>query len=1473
MNKKMKWLLPICILVLILAGVLSGCQQQQQEQTPATDVKLAWNVDGADFLGNIRRTPADSGNYIVDFAIGGERKRLEVTPEVYNKGIDIYSVVGLVQDENGLVTDFRTVEECTGGYYMNKFYVENIDGNKILCNSSAVYKGYQKTLELTEDIPVYRYGDTGPLTGMKTQVSQDDEIIAVQDENGEILVVYVSPVQDLPDMYWSIERQYNSTNKITSREPDATGCYSYDMVCNGELVTVKTREMRIANAMDAIAGRILVLEFDENGYVSGVREGGKVASGYYASWYNVQDVTDGVIIARRNAESKWGTIAKAAMASNYMAYDVSSPETMGQITELRPGDLITSLYDHRGCVFISFVLTRCPGTEVYWNVERMYNSATKLSTRKPDHDGWYRILLAVNGEQKIFKTKDKTLVQSIDARADKHFGLAVDGNVITGYYNPNDVGGTMRTFGSWYHVTGINDGMVQVERKSGSNKGKTAMAMMRSDCKIYDVTTTAGVVGEETDLRVGDQIVGQYDYNGDVYVIYVVNRLVESRIYWNVERKWDSTNGVSTRKPAEDGYYYILLAVDGQQVTYKTKDPYIVHSIDGKADKHFGLKRRGDEIIKYYTPAQVTGGGVFGSWYDVTYMEDGVITVTRTYSTNIGKTQTAKRATNCQIFDVTPAANMVGEVTNLRMGDRICGVTNTEGELVVIYVVEKRYISGTQFYWNLERKWDSKTGTTKRIPDADGWYHIKLATGGQQVTLKTQDYGIANSIDAKVDSYFSLKVEGDVITRYCDPKTTVGGGVFGSWYDVTDLSNGVVTVERTLSGSNHGKIQTAPMAEGCEVYNVSTTFDDFKGEKTTLRIGDRICGHKDKNGKLVIAYVVERTDAPAEPDHFHCLCGGTVSGHSCDETTGWSVWTSSVRLPTSGYYYLTKDVNLSALTAAMSIDGELHICLNGHTITGPTAKISIWYVKNYFSISDCCGGGSVVTQSSQNGALLHINNKDREVTFELYGGTMKATGVSGSTGLIFVGNNANQTLPARFNMYGGALTGGNVTGGAGAVNVLTKNAEFNMYGGTISGNMAKGNGGAVHIGANTTFNIYGGTITGNTAGKGAVYVLGTLNVAGNANISCNAGGNVYLPAGKTVTCGDLTTDASIGITMEGSGVFTTLADTSLKSVFTSDESIKIAELTGGQLALVVEHTHCVCGGTVSGHSCDDGAIWTAWESANSLPATSGYYYLTKDVDLSARTSAYNMGTDVELHLCLNGHTIKGPTAKVSIWYVKKYFSISDCAGGGIVLTQSAQNGALLHINNKETEPVFELYGGTLKAGGKSGSTGLIFVGNNAKQTLPAYFNMYGGELTGGDVTGGAGAVNMLTKNSVFNMYGGIITGNTAQGKGGAVYVGAQATFNMEGGTITGNTGGTGTVYVVGTLKLSGPARIEGNSGGEIYIESGSVKVGTIETDAIFGIAMKTPGAFVTTAVDLTSHFVSTMSGYTVKYEDGKMVLS
>ena len=259
-----------------------------------------------------------------------------------------------------------------------------------------------------------------------------------------------------------------------------------------------------------------------------------------------------------------------------------------------------------------------------------------------------------------------------------------------------------------------------------------------------------------------------------------------------------------------------------------------------------------------------------------------------------------------------------------------------------------------------------------------------------------------------------------------------------------------------------------------------------------------------------------------------------------------------------GEYYLYGDITLS--DAAILINGDVKLCLNGHTIdrankTGG-ADYVIWVLGNdkaHLTLTDCIGGGTI--KGGGNGGV------------DIFG-------------------------LCTLDMFGGTITG-NTNRGVG----VGQFGEFNMYGGKITGNSA-GFGGGVYNGG--TVNMYGGEIRGNTASNkgGGVYMEasmgnyqgGILNVSGAAKITDNTVNgtacNVYLPSGKTIAIGTGGLSGTIGVTTEpkpaaGTPV-TVIADTTgitgLTTHVVSDDNAYETAVDGSAIVLKVvgggeTHTH------------------------------------------------------------------------------------------------------------------------------------------------------------------------------------------------------------------------------------------------------------------------------------------------------------
>ena len=343
-----------------------------------------------------------------------------------------------------------------------------------------------------------------------------------------------------------------------------------------------------------------------------------------------------------------------------------------------------------------------------------------------------------------------------------------------------------------------------------------------------------------------------------------------------------------------------------------------------------------------------------------------------------------------------------------------------------------------------------------------------------------------------------------------------------------------------------------------------------------FKIDDSTYVVKYKDNQLVLA----EKDTSAET-HTHCLCGKThtaIGDHETDTqiTFATKLWMDNGVLKkgngdwtkgtvkradsgndsregyvlTAGSYYLENDLTLSG--AAILIDGDVKLCLNGHTIDRANGNAALDYVirvlgKNaHLTLTDCMGGGKLT--GGKYGGVDIFNS----CTLDMFGGTITGNEFNGGVDVGQFGT---------FNLYGGKITGNSAEYGGGVYNGGT----VNMYGGEISDNTASNKGGGVYMAASM----------GNYQG-------GILNVSGAAKITGNTvdgtPNNVYLPSSKTITIGGGGLSGQIGVTTEpkpaaGEPV-TVIADTTgitgLTTHVVSDDNAYATAVKGSTIVLKVK---------------------------------------------------------------------------------------------------------------------------------------------------------------------------------------------------------------------------------------------------------------------------------------------------------------
>lgn len=599
--------------------------------------------------------------------------------------------------------------------------------------------------------------------------------------------------------------------------------------------------------------------------------------------------------------------------------------------------------------------------------------------------------------------------------------------------------------------------------------------------------------------------------------------------------------------------------------------------------------------------------------------------------------------------------------------------------------------------------------------------------------------------------------------------------------------------------------------------------------------------------------------APLHKSHY--LCGSSTHANctSADckakgEVT-FTEWKRDDILPTSGNYYLTKNVTLSTVH---TFTEDVTLCLNGYKIEAASGVEPIILNNGYtLTITDCVGSGSIVgVDKKLNG--VNIQNNNGAGTLNLYGGTIKnfASGVTNNGGTFnmyggTITKNSqgvnNTRTSGSFYMYGGKITGNSgycngagvynegsftMSGGDITYNTASRNSGigngggvynggyFKLTDGTITGNEAKQDGGGVYSNSAATY-IYGGSITSNNAKRGDdVYAASNCGVHLKGNVTIGS----YRSNGlltNTVHYIDGALDGNkILLSVPGGttndtvllspGKNYTIKATDLKKIsFTNTSAGYEAILKNGSVKLILPHKHTLCNRTThtgAGHSdsCGESITFNEWTDAEAkkmYPETNataanclpneGSWYLTNPVTLTATHEVDGK----KLNLCLNGNSVTlGADGEV--------FSIKN--GGVLNLTDCKGTGSITHADS-------------------SNGAG-VSVGAGSDETTAGTFNLYNGNITGNRNTNGEGGGVSVLSDGQFNMYGGSITNNKAA-TGGGVYVADNAKVTIGGGSITNNVAATGGGMTVGNCQvtLSGRVTITNNKstdgkGSNLYID-------------------------------------------------------
>ena len=176
--------------VLVSLGVFDGVGGEAQPQS-----KLYWNIDGkayvAESASGLTSRRKIGGFFDVRFFVDGEIVTHKVSDPRLIIRVDRLDLMGLVFDEEGIVSDILNLEDITGGEMASYFYVMSVDGNKVVANSMDSGSGITEEFEIPESAKIYLVTPSAEPFGQETQLYPYDRIRVILDKKGKIDTIYV----------------------------------------------------------------------------------------------------------------------------------------------------------------------------------------------------------------------------------------------------------------------------------------------------------------------------------------------------------------------------------------------------------------------------------------------------------------------------------------------------------------------------------------------------------------------------------------------------------------------------------------------------------------------------------------------------------------------------------------------------------------------------------------------------------------------------------------------------------------------------------------------------------------------------------------------------------------------------------------------------------------------------------------------------------------------------------------------------------------------------------------------------------------------------------------------------------------------------------------------------------------------------------------------------------------------------------
>ena len=315
-----------------------------------------------------------------------------------------------------------------------------------------------------------------------------------------------------------------------------------------------------------------------------------------------------------------------------------------------------------------------------------------------------------------------------------------------------------------------------------------------------------------------------------------------------------------------------------------------------------------------------------------------------------------------------------------------------------------------ELYWNADRaEYDGKSeaGMSSRMPESDGFFHVRFILDGEEVILKVQDRKLINAIDVQ--------------------------DVMGLTFDENGVVNGVLELDDMpleklgwqfyvqSAAKKLIKLNSSESMNGMEVLlelNENTGVYDMTGLSGPVGVVcdpinmDRVYAVANLAGEVTHVFIYQRPN--------YMLTHEAECQH-CKKTVTWYEWTKTDAMPlTTGHYQLMNDIQLTGQPAQQE-DAKVCIDLNGKRVDGKSGS------RCYAMFNTGAELAIMDTSEGQTGVMAAHGKGDQGMVvwvrygqFHLYGGTLDASDATTK----LQGTAVECGKGKYFYMHGGTIIGG-----------------------------------------------------------------------------------------------------------------------------------------------------------------------------------------------------------------------------------------------------------------------------------------------------------------------------------------------------------------------------------------------------------------------------------------------------------------